>query len=118
MKARISLLLAGICIAGSVGMASAKPLSRIIAEMGLSPADFEVVSATSQELLASGTPSAGQERSWSNSETGSKGTIRINDVEGNCVRLQHFIQPAGAEQSREIRTRQCKDSNGNWLMAP
>ncbi len=96
----------------------AKPLSRIIAEMGLSPADFEVVNAASNALLTSGTPSVGQERSWKNNDTGSKGTIRVRSVQGNCVGLQHVIQPEGGDQSREIRTRRCNDGNGNWILTP
>ncbi len=97
--------------------ADAKPLSRIISEMGLTPADFEVVNATADQLLT-GSARAGDERSWVNDATGSKGTIRVRDVRGNCVHLQHFIQPEGAESSREVRTRRCKDASGNWILTP
>ncbi|NVO57141.1 hypothetical protein HW561_15210 [Rhodobacteraceae bacterium B1Z28] len=118
MKARISFALAVLSIAGFVEVAAAKPLSRIIAEMGLSPADFEVVNAVSTTLLSNGTPSVGQEQSWMNAETGSQGTVRVNGVQDNCVQLQHFIQPEGADDTREIRTQRCKDASGNWIMTP
>ncbi|WP_171209476.1 MULTISPECIES: hypothetical protein [unclassified Ruegeria] len=114
MNARITLAVISLVLATSA--AQAKPLSRIIAEMGLTPADFEVVSANSNELLASG-PSTGKERSWVNAETGSKGVIRIGAVQDNCVILQHFVEPAG-ENAREIRTRRCNDGNGNWILSP
>lgn len=118
MKARISFAIAVLSVAGLVGTAQAKSISRIIAEMGLSPADFEVLSATSEAMLSGGAPSVGQEGSWVNEDTGSKGTVRVNGVEGNCVRFQHFIQPEGTDQTREVRTRRCKDASGNWLLAP
>lgn len=115
---RFCTTLIALLLAGLIGTAQAKPLSRIIAEMGLSPADFQVLDAASTALLSGGTPSVGQERNWANDQTGSKGTIRVRDVRGNCVHLQHFIQPEGSGQTREIRTRRCRDAGGNWLLAP
>lgn len=118
MKAWISPLIAVAVLIGASSIAQAKPLSRIIAEMGLSPADFNVVNATTNAMLADGMPQVGTERSWSNEETGSKGTIRVRDVRDNCVHFQYFIKPAGADQAREIRTRNCRDASGNWFLTP
>lgn len=118
MNAPILTAIAAFGILLMTNAVEAKPLSRIIAEMGLSPADFEVVNAASNALLTSGTPSVGQERSWKNDDTGSKGTIRVQSVKENCVGLQHVIQPDGGDQSREIRTRRCNDGNGNWILTP
>ncbi|MGI9368601.1 MAG: hypothetical protein ACR2O2_07155 [Ruegeria sp.] len=118
MKAWISTVLIVFTVFGSASGAQAKSISRIIAEMGLSPEDFQVVSDASDALLKSGTPSVGKERAWSNESTGSKGTVRIRDVRQNCAHLQHFVQPAGADASREIRTRRCRDANGNWILTP
>lgn len=118
MKAFFYSALVTVLLLGSSGIAQAKPISRIIAEMGLSPADFEVLSATSNALLSSGSPSVGQERAWLNQDTGSKGTIRVHSVQNNCVILQHVVQPEGAEQARDIRTRRCRTADGNWILAP
>ncbi|NOD77153.1 MULTISPECIES: hypothetical protein [unclassified Ruegeria] len=118
MKAQFLPAIAACGFLLMTSLADAKPLSRIIAEMGLSPADFEVVNATANTMLTSGTPSVGQERAWKNDDTGSKGTIRVQNVQGNCVSLQHIIQPEGGDQSREIRTRRCDDGNGNWILTP
>ncbi|WP_170334085.1 hypothetical protein [Ruegeria arenilitoris] len=118
MKAWVSSALIAMMLLGTGAVAQAKSLSRIIAEMGLSPADFEVLNAASNSLLTTGTPSVGQERSWVNDQTGSKGTIRVRDIRDNCVHLQHFIQPEGADKTREIRTRRCKDASGNWILTP
>ncbi|WP_299943600.1 hypothetical protein [uncultured Ruegeria sp.] len=118
MKAFVCTALVAALFVGTGGIAQAKSLSRIIAEMGLSPADFEVLSATSNALLSSGSPSVGQERAWLNQETGSKGTIRVQSVQDNCVILQHVVQPEGAEQARDIRTRRCMTADGKWILTP
>lgn len=117
MKAWISAALVTVVTLGIGCAVQAKPLSRIISEMGLSPDDFEVLNATANAMFASGTPSAGQEREWINEDTGSKGTIRVLGVQGDCVDLQHFVRPAGADQTRQVRTRRCRDAEGNWLLA-
>ena len=118
MRAWIPQILAAALLIGAGSFVQAKPLSRIIAEMGLSPEDYNVLNATTNAMLADGAPSVGTERDWSNSETGSKGTVRVREVRDNCVHLQHFIVPAGAEQSREVRTRNCRDAGGNWILTP
>lgn len=118
MKPLNLAILAAVVSLGLGGIAQAKPLSRIIAEMGLTPEDFEVVNATADQMLASGSISAGEESSWVNEATGSKGTIRVRDIRDNCVHLQHFILPEGSDQSREVRTRRCRDADGNWILTP
>ncbi len=118
MKAWVSSTLVAIAVLGSSVAIHAKPLSRIIAEMGLSPEDFNVVNATADAMLSSGSPQAGTERTWMNEATGSQGTIRVRDVRDNCVHLQHFIRPEGSDQTREVRTRRCRDASGNWILTP
>ncbi|WP_367647385.1 hypothetical protein [Ruegeria arenilitoris] len=118
MTVRLPVALFALFLSGAVGAVDAKPLSRIIAEMGLSPEDYQVLDATTSSMLAGGTPSVGQERNWVNEKTGTKGTVRIRDVKDNCVHFQHFVQPSGAAPNPEIRTRQCKDASGNWILTP
>ncbi|WP_237218032.1 hypothetical protein [Ruegeria lacuscaerulensis] len=118
MMARIisATVLAVALTAGT--LSDAKPLSRIIAEMGLSPDDFKVVNATADAMLESGRPQVGAEQSWSNPESGSKGTIRVQGVRDNCVQLQHFIQPDGTDQTREVGTQRCRSADGKWILTP
>ncbi|MEX0365929.1 MAG: hypothetical protein AB3N22_07660 [Ruegeria sp.] len=118
MKRLITAVLAASALAGAAVVAEAKPLSRIIAEMGLSPADFELVNAASNSLFADGAPSAGQEAEWQNEATGAKGTVRVREMRDNCAHLQHFILPKGAEASNQVRTRRCRDASGNWVLTP
>jgi len=118
MKAWVSSTLVAVALLGTPLAVQAQSLSRIIADMGLTPEDFQIVNATSDAMLAGKTPRVGDESSWVNEESGSKGTVRVRDVRDNCVHLQHFIQPEGADQTREIRTRRCRDANGNWVLTP
>lgn len=118
MFVRMTTFLSALILFSVSSVTDAKPLSRIIAEMGLSPADYEVLSATTSEMLSGGAPGVGQERNWFNETTGTKGTVRVRDVQGNCVHFQHFVQPADAAPNPEIRTRQCQDASGNWILTP
>ncbi|WP_170399210.1 hypothetical protein [Ruegeria arenilitoris] len=118
MKAWISSTLVAVVVLAAIPTVQAKPLSRIIAEMGLTPADFEVVNTAADAMLSGATPRVGEESSWVNDATGSKGTIRVRDVRDNCVHLQHFIRPEGSDQTREVRTRRCRDAGGNWILTP
>ncbi|WP_170761629.1 hypothetical protein [Ruegeria lacuscaerulensis] len=118
MKAWISSTLVAVAVLGAAVASQAKPLSRIIAEMGLSPEDFNVVNVTADAMLAGGAPQVGTESTWANEATGSMGTIRVREVRDNCVHLQHFIQPEGSDQTREVRTRRCRDASGNWILTP
>lgn len=118
MKAWISSSLAAVLILGAVPAVSAKPLSRIIAESGLSPDDFTLLTATTDALFDGGTPQVGTEAAWKSTQTDAKGTVTVHEVQGNCVGLLHLIEPPNTDQIREIRTRRCRDANGNWILTP
>ncbi|TMV07659.1 hypothetical protein FGK63_09325 [Ruegeria sediminis] len=118
MKAWVCTVLvtAALFFSGSEGQA--KPLSRMVAELGLSPADFEMQNAAAASLFAKGRPLVGQEASWSNPDTGSKGTVRVREMQEDCAHLQHFVVSGKTGQTREIRTRRCLDAGGNWILTP
>jgi len=118
MNTRIALTILIVCATLASPMAQAKTISRIIAESGLSPEDFDVMTATSEDLLSRDAPQIGREAEWINQDTGSRGTVRIGDVGQNCVTLLHFLRPAGATETRRISTRRCQDESGKWVLAP
>jgi len=97
---------------------SAKPLSRIIRDIGLTPDDFTMLSAAGQSLYVTSTPRPGKVVTWSNPESKSHGTAKLAAMRDNCAYLQHFVFPKGAEKSREIRTRWCRNADGKWLLHP
>ncbi len=118
MKYLISVVFFSAMLGMGAHVASAKSLSRIISEIGLTPDDYKVMQATVDQLFANGIPSVGRQLSWNNPDSGSKGTVKLRARQGSCVYLQHFVFPKAATQSREIRTRWCQDANGTWLLTP
>lgn len=117
MKRALLSLLTAAAIGLGVG-ADAKPLSRIIAEIGLSPEDFQLMGAASRQLVVDGRPVAGREATWENASTDSRGSVRVDAVQGDCATLHHTIHPAGAEQAKLIGTRLCKGADGGWMLTP
>ena len=118
MKYLISIVFLSAILGVGAQSVQAKPLSRIIREIGLTPDDYEVMQTTVDQLFANGVPSVGRQLSWNNPDSGSKGTVKLRARRDSCVYLQHFVFPQGAPQSREIRTRWCQDANGTWLLTP
>lgn len=98
--------------------ADAKPLSRIIAEIGLSPEDFQLMGAASRQLVVDDRPVVGREATWENAGTDSRGAVRVDAVQGECAVLHHTIHPAGAAQAKLIGTRLCKGADGGWMLTP
>ena len=112
----VAALFAIAAVAGAP--AQAKPLSKIIADTGLTPEDFSILDAKAQTLYDTPSPKPGKKVSWSNPESKSHGTVRLAAMRDNCAYIQHFVFPKGAETSREIRYRRCKAADGSWLFQP
>jgi hypothetical protein len=118
MKNLISfMLLAGALVIGA-SMLSAKPLSRIIRDIGLTPDDFTMMSSSAETLYATASPRPGKVVSWINPDSKSHGTAKLAAMRDNCAFVQHFVFPKGDEKSKEIRLRFCKQSNGAWVLQP
>jgi surface antigen len=98
---------------------TAQPLSRMLANSGLSPEDFDVMGNYAATLYERGTPRAGSKASWKNAESGASGTVTLEKFEGNCASLLHEAQSA-RDNARpvQIRTRRCKNTDGVWVMTP
>ena len=95
---------------------SAKPLSRILNNTGLSPADFDILMATETSLVDRG--QVGRTESWTNPQTGTKGASKLVAQRGSCLYLQHFVTLSGNTDRQEIRTAFCQQPDGQWLRAP
>ncbi|MEM7319009.1 MAG: hypothetical protein AAF408_08295 [Pseudomonadota bacterium] len=108
---------ATICFAMASG-ASGKSLSRIIAETGLSPEDYNVMRDASDELFTGNGPSPGRSVSWANKTSGTQGTSRIGAVSGNCAEVQHAFRPKGDAEEKKIRTKRCRNAQGSWVLTP
>jgi hypothetical protein len=98
--------------------ASAQTLSRMIADTGLTPDDFTILSDTARRLYDMPNPQPGPAVSWTNPESGSQGTVRLAAMRDGCAYLLHVVQAAGGSAPREIKLRRCRDANGKWVLTP
>ncbi|MDU9005065.1 hypothetical protein [Sedimentitalea todarodis] len=118
MRKIVKLIVAiSIAMAAPVG-GMAKPLSMILADSGLSPQDFDLLSATEKQLYTPTVKPTGTELSWSNPETGARGEVKLAAVRGDCVFVEHFVYPKGATEPIELKPQMCKAADGRWLLAP
>ena len=115
MRTLLSITLAVTC-ALAAPMASAKSLGQIAAGTGLSPADFTMMGAATESLYVTTAPKTGTETTWDNAATGASGVVKIVDVTGNCVQLEHLVKPGATAPTRKIDTRRCKSADGTWLL--
>ncbi|MBL4769248.1 MAG: hypothetical protein JKY94_16340 [Rhodobacteraceae bacterium] len=114
-----NLLLAGlICLATSLTCTTshAKSMAKILSDSGLSPRDFTIMTEQAETLYVAVTPRKGASTKWQNDDSQSYGVVQLVAVQGNCVLLRHLVHPKGIQKAREIRTRRCKTSEGNWIL--
>lgn len=112
----MALLLATMSVAAP--FASAKSLSRILAETGLSPVDFDMVQASAKTLYDTPNPQKGKEASWTNPQSGAHGTALLTTVRGKCTYILHKVYVKDATDPRELRTEYCQNAAGEWLLQP
>jgi hypothetical protein len=98
--------------------AQAQTISRIIANTGLSPEDFTIMSEAARGLYDVPSPQVGRQKSWSNPDSKSHGTVVLEAMKGGCAEIRHMAYPKAAEQSVEIRNRLCPTAEGGWQMQP
>jgi len=118
MKQLTTTLFVIVALGLGASALSAKPLSKIIREIGLTPDDYTLLSASGQSLYDTSSPRAGKVVSWTNPDSKSHGTARLAALRDNCAYVQHMVFPKGAVKSKEIRTRVCRDANGKWVLQP
>lgn len=101
-----------------VSDATARSLSAIVADTGLSPEDFTMLEQSGATLYQGATPQKGAKANWSNAKSGSTGVVEITEVSGNCVRLAHVTTIGSTGQTVRLDTHRCKSANGDWLLMP
>lgn len=113
----IPMLAMAVLLVSPVG-AIAQPLSKILASSGLTPQDFEMMDAAEQSLYANAAPKQGHKAGWTNPASGAAGDVRLEAVEGKCVRVHHAIRVAKKPDAVEFRKRMCQGADGRWLLTP
>ena len=118
MPKLISACLVVVALMLGASALSAKSLSKIIREIGLTPDDYSMLSLSGQSLYETASPRPGKVVSWTNPDSKSHGTAKLAAMRDNCAYVQHLVFPKGATKSTEIRNRVCRDANGNWVLQP
>lgn len=93
-------------------------LSDTLFRTGLSQDDIDLMAQTADSLYRNGAPRVGRTQSWSNAETGAKGSVKLVAFRGNCAYLQHFILTTRRPKPQEFRFKTCKTADGNWVLSP
>lgn len=118
MKQIVLTLCLSFALIGLSAVSEAKPLSRIIAESGLSPDDFQLMKQSMGKLVVNGVPQVGKTVPWTNPATGSRGSVTLQEMRENCGFLQQTAYPQGRETPIQIRSRMCRQADGTWLLTP
>ena len=118
MTKLIPTLCLSVALALGAASVSAKPIGKIIREIGLTPDDFSILSDTGKSLYTAQPPRPGKVVSWTNPDSRSHGKAKLAAMRGNCAFMQHIVYPQGAKKSKEIRLRVCKNAEGKWLLQP
>lgn len=112
-------LLSACSIALLVAMpVAAKPLSRILADMGLTTEDFDLMGSYAETLYRDRTPQPGAKASWSNEHSGAHGSVTVQEFKNSCVVLRHEATAGGKDKPVLITTRRCRNADGVWVLQP
>ena len=118
MQKILAALVLALALGGVAGPLDARTMVETLRRTGLSQQDIDVMSKTAAGLYQTGTPRVGRTESWSNAETGAKGSVKLVAFRNNCAYLQHFIITTRRPTAQEFRFTQCRDAAGNWVLTP
>ena len=94
MKRCLSVLRLAAMLALSAFALQAQTLSHMIRDTGLTPEDFTMMDEAASGLYTADRPQTGSEASWSNPDSMSHGTVRLEAMRehlaGRCARPRHF----------------------------
>ncbi len=94
----MSRTLAATLLALNAGVtdAGAQRLSRIMADSGLTPEGFNILSETARPLYDAATPQPGRKVIRTNGESGSLGTVRLATMRDGCAHAKGADVPQTA----------------------
>lgn len=118
MKQGIAIVLAVLALIAAPVHTPAQPAAPGLSDIGLSPEDLALLSDAARKLYDRPEPLLGEEKSWTNWDTNSSGTVQLREMQDNCVTLRHLVNPRGAARSLDIRIRRCRNAEGEWVLSP
>ena len=96
---------------------AASPLSRILADSPLAPADFDAMRAAEEALYSQAGVGPGSTVTWSNPNSAAHGSVKVTDASGSCLTLHHTAYPASGASAREIDRKFCQAADATWLLS-
>ncbi|WP_264210877.1 hypothetical protein [Leisingera thetidis] len=96
--------------------AAASPLSRILAESGLTPQDTNIMRQAEQSLLAEAQGEPGKRAQWSNPDSGARGEVRVSGKDGGCLLLQHQAFLKDSQEPKQVRRKFCP-AGRDWKLS-
>lgn len=118
MSDRILAAVMALCVAWLAGPGDARSVAQTLRQTGLTQADINLMTQTAATLYQSGAPKVGRTVSWTNADTQAKGSVKLVAFRGDCAYLQHFIITVRRPTSQEFRFKQCRQSDGSWVLTP
>ncbi|MDK3072306.1 hypothetical protein QO034_04210 [Sedimentitalea sp. JM2-8] len=118
MSRFLCLMVLPFLLAAAPAPGVAKSLSRIIADFGVSPQDFDLMWKTESTLYETASPTPGKTARWENPQSGSKGSVTLEKMQGNCAYLHHVIHAKDRKNPLELRNRMCRSPDGRWRVTP
>lgn len=98
--------------------AQAQSVARIVGNSGLSPEDFAIMNENSRTLYDVAAPQVGKSIDWTNPQSKSYGTTTLTAMSDGCANLQQIAHPGGQERRLDIRSRVCRNADGQWILQP
>ncbi|WP_323776239.1 hypothetical protein [Leisingera sp.] len=95
--------------------AAANPLSRMLANSGLTPQDTNIMRKAEKSLLAEAQGGTGKRSEWANPDSGAHGEVRVAGKEGACLLLQHRAFLKDSQDPKQLRRKFCP-SGADWLL--
>ena len=117
MSARLINLAALLFLAVAFPAAAQGTFSRSLEELGLSKGDYRLLREAAATLYEAEALEVGNTTTWSNRDTGSRGTVEVTAFDGRCVSLTHVFQSGTSRSAHKHDSRRCKAADGRWLLS-
>lgn len=98
--------------------AGAQPMTQILRRTGLAQADINIMQRSAAPLYRGSAHVIGSETEWSNPDTGASGKSMLVAFQNNCADIRHTVITQRRPEPQEFTFRNCRTSDGNWVLAP
>ena len=97
--------------------AHAQRMLELIDDLGITGDDYRTMQEEARQLYTAESPQAGDERDWTNPETGTRGTVELTAFDGTCATIAHSIKSGETHEVHRFTMRRCRNPDGRWLVS-